>query len=152
MSLDSLFSRLKGGAGSGNIGHAGRPGHHGGSAPKGGSVLTKIDALPQLENFPEGQVKAPFEFESFGEFRDKTRNMKKGTPYRAKVNILELKTMQEEVDRDKLKSLAKDRSEGELPLVMTDGKTFLIRDGTHRLTILKLAGAKEVEVDLVEYK
>jgi tRNA nucleotidyltransferase (CCA-adding enzyme) len=32
------LQRLKGGAGSGNFGHAGIPGHHGGSAPVGGSV------------------------------------------------------------------------------------------------------------------
>lgn len=35
MSLNYLFSKLKGGAGSGNIGHAGVPGKRGGSAPKG---------------------------------------------------------------------------------------------------------------------
>lgn len=36
MTLNNLFSILKGGAGSGNIGHAGVPGKRGGSAPKGG--------------------------------------------------------------------------------------------------------------------
>lgn len=34
--LALLFSILKGGPGSGNIGHAGIPGHRGGSSPKGG--------------------------------------------------------------------------------------------------------------------
>lgn len=33
MSLNNLFSKLKGGSGSGNKGHAGIPGHRGGSAP-----------------------------------------------------------------------------------------------------------------------
>lgn len=45
MSLSNLFSKLKGGAGSGNIGHAGIPGHRGGSAPSksaAGLLGTKI--------------------------------------------------------------------------------------------------------------
>lgn len=42
MSLTNLFSRLKGGAGSGNIGHAGRVGHRGGSAPKTGGAFGGI--------------------------------------------------------------------------------------------------------------
>lgn len=41
--LTSLFYILKGGAGSGNIGHAGRIGHRGGSAPKG--VLGLVSAM-----------------------------------------------------------------------------------------------------------
>lgn len=45
MSLNYLFSKLKGGAGSGNIGHAGIPGHQGGSAPKG-LVLPIRSSLP----------------------------------------------------------------------------------------------------------
>lgn len=36
MSLQELFENLKGGSGSGNFGHAGVPGHQGGSAPGGG--------------------------------------------------------------------------------------------------------------------
>lgn len=36
MSLNKFFIKLKGGLGSGNHGHAGIPGKHGGSAPKGG--------------------------------------------------------------------------------------------------------------------
>ena len=35
---------LKGGAGSGNFGHSGRPGKVGGSAPDGGSIATKLSA------------------------------------------------------------------------------------------------------------
>lgn len=36
MSLVNLFEKLKGGSGSGFFNHGGRPGKHGGSAPKGG--------------------------------------------------------------------------------------------------------------------
>lgn len=36
MSLNELFSILKGGSGSGNFNHSGVPGHLGGSAPTGG--------------------------------------------------------------------------------------------------------------------
>lgn len=50
MSLNNLFSILKGGAGSGNIGHAGRIGHRGGSAPKNGLIagLLGKDAAAQI--------------------------------------------------------------------------------------------------------
>lgn len=45
MSLDNLFLTLKGGVGSGNIGHAGIPGHRGGSAPKGNFPFLSIETL-----------------------------------------------------------------------------------------------------------
>lgn len=48
MTLNNLFSKLKGGAGSGNLGHAGRPGHHGGSAPA--SFLVP-DSAEEIETF-----------------------------------------------------------------------------------------------------
>lgn len=38
MSLQVLFSRLKGGSGSGNWGHGGRPGKHGGSSTTSMSI------------------------------------------------------------------------------------------------------------------
>lgn len=44
--LRQLFSILKGGPGSGNIGHVGVPGKRGGSAPKGGAYL----GLPIVDN------------------------------------------------------------------------------------------------------
>lgn len=42
MSLNNLFRVLKGGAGSGNRGHAGIPGHRGGSAPTGSLVVGSV--------------------------------------------------------------------------------------------------------------
>ena len=39
MLLNEFFSKLKGGKGSGNHGHSGRPGKRGGSSSKGGSSL-----------------------------------------------------------------------------------------------------------------
>lgn len=54
MSLTNLFSKLKGGAGSGNLGHAGRIGHRGGSAPKMGSILstgTRVGSKAEGEDF-----------------------------------------------------------------------------------------------------
>lgn len=39
--LDRLFHRLKGGAGSGNFGHAGRPGKRGGSSASGSHLISK---------------------------------------------------------------------------------------------------------------
>lgn len=47
MSLDSLLLMLKGSAKSGNFGHAGRPGKHGGSAP-GGGYSSSGDKKPRL--------------------------------------------------------------------------------------------------------
>lgn len=49
--LDDLFQIIeKGGAGSGNIGHSGRPGKHGGSAPKGsGGGSSGMNA--EMQNF-----------------------------------------------------------------------------------------------------
>lgn len=41
--LDSLSTRLKGGQGSGNYGHAGRPGKVGGSAPSSGIIQGKVN-------------------------------------------------------------------------------------------------------------
>lgn len=41
MTLNHLFSTLKGGKGSGNIGHASVPGHRGGSAPSGMSSISQ---------------------------------------------------------------------------------------------------------------
>jgi len=41
MSLKDFFQVVKGGAGSGNFGHSGVPGKHGGSAPKGGGGMVK---------------------------------------------------------------------------------------------------------------
>ena len=46
MSLNKVFQKLKGGPGSGNFGHGGRPGKRGGSAPSkggGGLSLSKDD-------------------------------------------------------------------------------------------------------------
>lgn len=62
MSLNNLFSILKGGAGSGNIGHAGRIGHRGGSAPKGGSSNPLLDRpasgkLANILGITEDEVK-----------------------------------------------------------------------------------------------
>lgn len=54
MSLNSLFSTLKGGAGSGNIGHAGIPGHRGGSAPKN-SLIGTTSELSSLSKY-SGEV------------------------------------------------------------------------------------------------
>lgn len=45
MSLTSLFSTLKGG--SGNFGHAGRPGHVGGSAPGSGGSSSEVESAKQ---------------------------------------------------------------------------------------------------------
>lgn len=64
-SLQLLFSILKGGAGSGNYGHAGRPGRRGGSAPKSGlgaamSLLTGPTAKARQEE-AAGKVKKPTE-------------------------------------------------------------------------------------------
>lgn len=46
--LKELFSKLKGGEGSGNHEHRGIPGHRGGSAPKGGNAYSKASpGMPQ---------------------------------------------------------------------------------------------------------
>lgn len=45
MTLTHLFTTLKGGARSGNFGHAGRPGYHGGSAPKGLGHAETYDSI-----------------------------------------------------------------------------------------------------------
>lgn len=55
MTLINLFSILKGGAGSGNIGHSGRPGHQGGSAPKG---LGSFATTPTLKSLFEGETES----------------------------------------------------------------------------------------------
>lgn len=56
MTLNHLFSTLKGGAGSGNIGHAGRLGKHGGSAPKG--ITSISNSILKTENYKEVKKKA----------------------------------------------------------------------------------------------
>lgn len=53
MSLSQLFSIFKGGAGSGNKGHAGRPGKRGGSAP---GKLWSGEPLPKENNLTKLQV------------------------------------------------------------------------------------------------
>lgn len=46
MSLDQLFSTLKGGSGSGNFNHSGIPGHQGGSSPSS-PALTVLATAPK---------------------------------------------------------------------------------------------------------
>lgn len=45
-----LLLAVKGGAGSGNFGHAGVPGHIGGSSPKGGSITSSKPSLSDFIN------------------------------------------------------------------------------------------------------
>ena len=65
MSLNNLFTVLKGGKGSGNFGHAGRPGKRGGSSSRGsgGSSLFQPSPPPQSESFadklPLGKAPGP---------------------------------------------------------------------------------------------
>lgn len=44
MSLHEVFNKLKGGSGSGNFGHGGRPGKRGGSTPKGSGLSGPVVA------------------------------------------------------------------------------------------------------------
>lgn len=67
--LNNLFLRLKGGAGSGNKGHAGIPGHRGGSAPQI-SLISVGEHVKKLL----GDKKAAAEYFSEIEVIDKTFN------------------------------------------------------------------------------
>lgn len=54
MSIDKLFLMLKGGAGSGNFGHAGRPGKRGGSGLGSGSgVIKQIENKWKKKKYPQ---------------------------------------------------------------------------------------------------
>ncbi|RJR10102.1 hypothetical protein C4588_03970 [Candidatus Parcubacteria bacterium] len=55
--LTSVFQALKGGRGSGNFGHSGIPGKHGGSAPKGGLSETVVGNIRIKGGTPE-QIEA----------------------------------------------------------------------------------------------
>lgn len=61
MTLTQLFSILKGGSGSGNIGHVGIPGHRGGSAPKNsglwGSNIPHINSIASGLKLDENKTK-----------------------------------------------------------------------------------------------
>jgi hypothetical protein len=53
--MTKLTIRLKGGAGSGNFGHKGRPGEVGGSLPNGSSSSTqKVDSTSLMEKYFDG--------------------------------------------------------------------------------------------------
>lgn len=54
--LKSLARILKGGAGSGNWAHTGRPGKRGGSAPGGGSSLGTFATTPTLKALLSGRM------------------------------------------------------------------------------------------------
>lgn len=59
MNLQELFTILKGGKGSGNFGHAGRPGKQGGSAPKGGGGGSSLQPSPPPSKNVVGTFKDP---------------------------------------------------------------------------------------------
>lgn len=50
--IDNLFSKLKGGAGSGNFGHGGRKGKRGGSSIKYGSNIRTVSSVDDLVSDP----------------------------------------------------------------------------------------------------
>lgn len=57
MGINDLFSKLKGGAGSGNRGHAGIPGHRGGSATRGLSTIM-LSLISSSGDYEKEQVEA----------------------------------------------------------------------------------------------
>lgn len=97
MTLNHLFSTLKGGPGSGNWGHAGRLGKHGGSAPKGiSSVLSNIiktDNYKKVKEKADKQIKELAQIYGITEEQYKTKledAMRKGlTSKKIKIRMSE---------------------------------------------------------------
>lgn len=74
----------------------------------------------------------------------------------SRVNLSDVKSTQEGgVRKSTLKDMVSNYDEskaGDLPKVLTNGKDFLIEDGNHRLSAMKMLGYQTVMVELVTYE
>lgn len=70
MSLFNLFSRLKGGSGSGNFGHGGRPGKHGGSTAGTQKIGGKVYMAGDWGSYTNPDAMTKEEKVEFGKYAD----------------------------------------------------------------------------------
>lgn len=150
MTLANLFSILKGGPKSGNFGHVGRLGKIGGSGP----TISGEMAMRRLNNYSGEKIHilSQINREAFM----KSLKGKSSTTTISRVNLSKVKSTQEGgVRKSTLKEMVSNYDESkaeDLPKVLTNGKDFLIEDGNHRLSAMKILGYQTALVELVTFE
>lgn len=147
-SIDSL----KGGSGSGNFGHEGRPGERGGSADDGSS-----EAPIDIDSIRENQIIQGDQIPTQSIFKNPISSIPRTTfyiePQELEVNVNDLIPTQRHMNENALEAykLGVGSFQDHPITVIRKGSKYLIQDGHHRVAAAILAGTSTIPATLEGY-
>ena len=148
----------KGGEGSGNFNHAGRPGEVGGSGEGGG--VAAVEKAPGFAAGSHGYINVPMEFDKTSKDAVAAKGYGTKGPWRdAKTEDVPIKkvvALQPIVDREEVKRMVSgdiDASASDDPVIAVKVKDkYYLFDGHHRVTAAFYKGEKTIKMDVIEKK